>query len=239
MRKQESQSLSDILGEFGITETELTDQVAAVKAIHKMAPCFRFNLPPRDAYLMLYKLYQEEVLERYGDFISDDNTKEVVAKVIQHLTQPYPQSGMMLCGVPGNGKTTLAKAILKMARQLNSKGGFDYMGEYFEFGWRFITATEVCEYYKNQEDSQILKLKNIPLLVIDDLGEEPCEVLSFGTPAHPVRRLIEKRYETLSFTIITTNLVSDDLFKQYGWRVVDRIQEIYTKIIHPGKSYRK
>ena len=88
MRKQESQSLSDILGEFGITETELTDQVAAVKAMHKMAPCFRFNLPPRDAYLMLYKLYQEEVLERYGDFISDDNTKEEVAKVIQHLTQP-------------------------------------------------------------------------------------------------------------------------------------------------------
>lgn len=239
MKTSDIQSVGDVLGQFGITESQLTSQVATVKAVQKLAPCFRFNIEPREAFLQLYKLYQEEVQDRYLDFNNDTYTQDVVAKVVNHLTKPHPESGIMLCGVPGNGKTTLAKAILRMARILNSQGAFSYMGEYFRFETRFITATEVCEYYKNQDDDKIIRLKEIPFLVIDDLGEEPCEVLSFGTPAHPVRRLIEKRYETMSFTVITTNLVSDDLFKQYGWRVMDRIQEMYHKIIHQAPSYRK
>lgn len=239
MKTSDIQSVGDVLGQFGITESQLTSQVATVKAVQRLAPCFRFNIEPREAFLQLYKLYQEEVQDRYLDFNNDTYTQDVVAKVVNHLTKPHPESGIMLCGVPGNGKTTLAKAILRMARILNSQGGFSYMGEYFRFETRFITATEVCEYYKNQDDDKIIRLKEVPLLVIDDLGEEPCEVLSFGTPAHPVRRLIEKRYETMSFTVITTNLVSDDLFKQYGWRVMDRIQEMYHKIIHQAPSYRK
>ena len=239
MKTSDIQSVGDVLGQFGITESQLTSQVATVKAVQRLAPCFRFNIEPREAFLQLYKLYQEEVQDRYLDFNNDTYTQDVVAKVVNHLTKPHPESGIMLCGVPGNGKTTLAKAILRMARILNSQGAFSYMGEYFRFETRFITATEVCEYYKNQDDDKIIRLKEIPFLVIDDLGEEPCEVLSFGTPAHPVRRLIEKRYETMSFTVITTNLVSDDLFKQYGWRVMDRIQEMYHKIIHQAPSYRK
>lgn len=239
MKTSDIQSVGDVLGQFGITESQLTSQVATVKAVQKLVPCFRFNIEPREAFLLLYKLYQEEVQDRYLDFNNDTYTQDVVAKVVNHLTKPHPESGIMLCGVPGNGKTTLAKAILRMARILNSQGAFSYMGEYFRFETRFITATEVCEYYKNQDDDKIIRLKEIPFLVIDDLGEEPSEVLSFGTPAHPVRRLIEKRYETMSFTVITTNLVSDDLFKQYGWRVMDRIQEMYHKIIHQAPSYRK
>lgn len=239
MKKHETQSVGDILGEFGITESQLIDKVATVKAMQKLKPSFRFAIEPREAFLQLYEQYQMLVQARYLDFCNDTYTQDVVAKVVRHLTKPHPESGLMLCGVPGNGKTTLAKAIMNMARILNSRGAFSYMGEYFHFETRFITATEVCEYYKNQEDDKILRLKEVPFLVIDDLGEEPCEVLSFGTPSHPVRRLIEKRYETMSFTVITTNLVSDDLFKQYGWRVVDRIQEMYHKIIHQAPSYRK
>lgn len=239
MKTSNTQSVGDVLGQFGITESQLTCQVATVKAVQKLAPCLRFNIEPREAFLQLYRLYQEQVQDRYLDFNNDTYTQDVVAKVVNHLTKPHPEPGIMLCGVPGNGKTTLAKAIMKMARILNLKGTFSYMGEYFHFETRFITATEVCEYYKNQNDDKIIRLKEIPFLVIDDLGEEPCEVLSFGTPAHPVRRLIEKRYETMSFTVITTNLVSDDLFKQYGWRVMDRIQEMYHKIIHQAPSYRK
>lgn len=238
MKHSGTQVIGDVLSGFGLSQSELTDQVATIKSVQKLSPSFRFNMNPKEAFLLLYRLYQEEVQSRHCEFVNDNFTQEVVAKAIYQLTKEHPESGMMLCGVPGNGKTTLAKAIVKMARILNNQGRFAYMGEYFEFGYRIVSATEVCEFYKSQEEDQLKRLREIPLLVIDDIGEEPCEVLSFGTPAHPVRRLIEKRYETMSFTIITTNLVPDDFFQQYGWRVVDRLQEAYNRIIHQAKSYR-
>ena len=85
MKTSDTQSVGDVLGQFGITESQLTSQVATVKAVQKLAPCFRFNIEPREAFLQLYKLYQEEVQSRYLDFNNDTYTQDIVAKVPSHI----------------------------------------------------------------------------------------------------------------------------------------------------------
>lgn len=39
MKTSDTQSVGDVLGQFGITESQLTSQVATVKAVQKLAPC--------------------------------------------------------------------------------------------------------------------------------------------------------------------------------------------------------
>lgn len=144
----------------------------------------------------------------------------------------------MLCGMKGNGRTTLATALLWVIRDLYHSGKMKFMGEYFSAESRIIKATDVVPLYKSEDFDAIRKLKHMPILVIDDLGEEPKEALVYGTPIYPLREILEARYDSLLFTIVTTNLTPNDLPEPYGWRVVDRFTEMYYTIAHKGPSYR-
>lgn len=113
------------------------------------------------------------------------------------------------------------------------------MGEYFSLDTRIIKATDICILHKSEDFFAISKLKQtICILVIDDVGEEPKEVMVYGTPLYPLREVLEARYDTLLFTVLTTNLSPKDLPEHYGWRVVDRFREMYHQIVHKGESYR-
>ena len=82
------------------------------------------------------------------------------------------------------------------------------------------------------------------MLAIDDVGEEPAEVISFGMVYTPIRDLLEERYSRQKLTIITTNLVenkSKEIFQissHYGERVVDRIREMMKILTFRNASYR-
>ena len=81
-------------------------------------------------------------------------------------------------------------------------------------------------------------VSKVHLFAIDDLGEEPKEVLSYGNAITPVVDILEDRYRKREITLITTNLDADGIKEKYGVRVADRLREMMMIIPFTNPSYR-
>ena len=77
------------------------------------------------------------------------------------------------------------------------------------------------------------------LMIVDDLGTEPREVMEFGNVYTPLIDLITTRYEEQLYTIFTTNLTPAQLEEKYGRRTVDRLNEMVEKVVFENESYRR
>lgn len=120
------------------------------------------------------------------------------------------------------------------------------------FGWKFVTAREVEGFYRTQPDYttwvEYCRAADFfgrgKTLVIDDLGTENEDFMQYGQRANPLAELLEKRYD-LSFhrdrvrTIVTSNLTDQQLKERYGFRVFDRIREMFAVVTVKGDSLRK
>ena len=80
--------------------------------------------------------------------------------------------------------------------------------------------------------------------MIDDLGTENEDFMQYGQRANPLAELLEKRYD-LSFhrdrvrTVVTSNLTDQQLKERYGFRVFDRLREMFAVVTVKGESLRK
>lgn len=228
-----------ILNRLNLDFSEISESVEENrKKLMNAFPSIQFRMSTKDAFMRLLGFYQFEVQSRYRVFKCDEYTQKAVYEAAFYMTQPTPVTGLLFCGSQGNGKTTIAKALLRMIRVLKNEGHFKYMGDYNSIDSRIITATEIAHIAKSDNAKALQALKQVKVLVIDDLGEEPVEVNGFGTKYHPMREVLEARYDAMLFTIITTNLTADEMPDYYGWRVVDRFREMYKQIVHKGPSYR-
>ena len=238
-RKTEASSIGDFLmNELGINISDLRSEVEGNRELIKVFPRLRFKMDAKSAFSKLLLHYQREVQSRKREFILDENTIRVISAVAKQMTLPAPKQGLMLCGNQGNGKTTLAKAIVAMCHTLDSDHHFGQKGDLYSVDSQIITACEVANLSKEENFPALRLLKNKPILVIDDCGEEPREILVYGTPVYPLRELLESRYDCMRFTIITTNMPADELPGHYGWRIMDRFCELFYSIAHTGPPYR-
>ena len=78
-----------------------------------------------------------------------------------------------------------------------------------------------------------------PLMIVDDLGTEPREVMEFRNVYTPLIDLIATCYEEQPYTIFTTNLIPAQLEEKYGKRIVDRLNEMVEKVVFENESYRR
>ena len=133
--------------------------------------------------------------------------------------------GLLLRGDVGTMKTTLAVAIMYEVLEL---GGTAY----------FISMANLMDslYSVSQEDRQNLenKLKNVDLLVLDDLGLE----YDKGWVSVKIRALINYRFDNQKSVIITTNLGSD-IKNLYLKGMLDRIEASSMIVDFRGDSLRE
>ena len=180
-----------------------------------------------------------EVQSRGMSFGFDADTRAHILTAAKWLTNPNSTPGLWLCGLCGNGKTSLAKAIAWLIGFLSER----------EFGYSkrkvmpLYTAKNICrlcaasEKFKEQYN-EYARLFTEPMMIIDDLGEEPTEVMVYGMLHTPLIDLISERYAAQRMTIITTNLQTDEIKDKYGIRIYDRLNEMVTSIIFENDSYR-
>lgn len=140
--------------------------------------------------------------------------------------------GLLLCGLPGNGKTTLMKAVTSLINFLDMK---DDHGD--TIGVSTYDAREITRLNRDNYDT-FKRVCNFPVLAIDDLGIEPTEVLDYGNVLSPVIDLLTVRYNNMLPTLVTTNLTGKDIRVKYKDRIADRFNEMMQVIIFSNSSYR-
>lgn len=144
--------------------------------------------------------------------------------------------GIYLQGSNGTGKTHLAAAL---AMHLMRKG----------IPTIFRTANELLLDIRqgideDNEDSRLRRYYSVPLLVIDDLGKEKCTEWSIAT----LFDIINRRYEDMMPTVITTNYNNAELVKRETTRdgdsetikaIISRLHEMNQCITMVWDDYRK
>ena len=194
---------------------------------------FRIPLEERQAKDMLTAAYKTEVLFRGRSFIEDSYTIKNISKIASILTSERPKQGIMMCGRCVNGKTTMLYAIRAMVRFLNDIGMF----ERNDMGIVVKDAKEINVISRNVNDFG--KLIRTELLAIEDMGKESTEILEFGNISNPVNDLLEHRYNSQLFTLITTNLTPKEIGSKYGARIADRLKEMLEIVVFTKEdSYR-
>lgn len=201
---------------------------------------FSLDIPLNDCANGLYAAMKAEVESRGGTLQMDNDTRSHILAAANWLINPHSTPGLLLCGLCGNGKTTLAKAIARLIQYTTEQE----MGYSDRLSMRLYTAKQICrmcaagEKFKEQYN-EYNRLFQEQMLIIDDLGEEPQEVMVYGMIHTPIIDLIGERYATRKMTIITTNLEPKSIQAKYGERIRDRLRELLTSITFSNDSYRR
>ena len=187
-----------------------------------------------DARVYLLAAYQTEVERRHKVFERNEHFDAQLNLIANYLTGGSKKFGLMFCGLCGNGKTTWAKALQFLASGLNLKNPINNLYYVFPL-WN---AKDLAMRSKgNYNDWR--NVMRYQLMIVDDLGTEPREVMEFGNVYTPLIDLITTRYEEQLYTIFTTNLTPAQLEDKYGKRFVDRLNEMVEKVVFENESYRR
>lgn len=193
----------------------------------------RFSLPYSEEQVkdMLTAAVQAEVSYRHQSYRESEEMNSYIAQASSWLVN-QDKFGLLLCGVPGNGKTTLMRAIQSLLNILDLKDANNQ-----SVGVVMVDAREIARLNKDNYEA-FRNYRQRPMLAIDDLGLEPAAVMDYGNILNPVIDLLSYRYDEQLFTIVTTNLKPSQIREKYKDRIADRFNEMMEKIIFKNGSYR-
>jgi DNA replication protein DnaC len=135
--------------------------------------------------------------------------------------------GLLLCGRKGNGKSSLAAALLRAQIERECRPGLR------------LTESEFMALLKpgpDQDNGIRFQAQRVPFLALDDLGTEKETQFTEGERFG----VINARYEHARWTVLTTNFPFEHeaFVKAIGERVHDRLREFCHIVNVPGSSLR-
>ena len=172
----------------------------------------RFRLPfdEETAAKLLKCAIAGEVSRFGGTFLYPDAVDLQVRSLAASLTSGR-RYGVMLCGLCGNGKTTMMRAFQNLLNVIRIPDNYHRT----VYGMPIVNAVHIAHQCRNSY-TEFLRLCDMEMLGIDDMGIEPVEVQEFGNMHRPLTDLLARRYENRGFSFITTNLVPQQIRKLYG-----------------------
>lgn len=184
---------------------------------------------------LLFVFFKREVEKRKNNFMLTEELKRNLSSVGEFLVTEERYYGLFMPGSVGNGKTTMLKAIRDLLVYLIDKGAVNYCeGDKYP---RFVTSREMANIAKDPNDFRALK--SAKYLLIDDLCEEPVEVVSYGNYIYPFIELLEYRYDQMLPTFISSNFNAESISKKYrNERLQDRMKEMFKIISFVEESFR-
>lgn len=177
------------------------------------------------------EFYKDKTFENFiVDPSGSDYTHDVVESLNMALmaSQTFarsPEGWLVLEGTYGCGKTHLAVAVGNIRVE--------------QFGDEvlFITAPDLLDYLRTtfnpsaeiSYDESFDRIRNIPLLILDDLGVENPS----GWAKEKLFQLLNYRYSANLPTVITTNMELDELDPRLSSRMLESKTVFHIKILAP------
>ena len=137
--------------------------------------------------------------------------------------------GLILRGPAGTGKTSIAVSVLKRAIDMGKGGMMISMPNLLDNMLTLSKGDNVA--FMNYEQ----KLRNIPLLLLDDFG---AEYSKSEWVSAKVESIIIDRYNRMKPIVLTTNYSDGWTKDHYSQRIYDRLRGEYEEAIFKGASHR-
>ncbi len=202
-----------------------------------------------EEYIMCDKKRDKEYLNNiylYGRDIDEfsttskvyaNNSRSEVVKYIQDLLDSNELSkGIYLHGSFGTGKSYLMDLLIKKLAKSGYRCGSAYFPE--------LLALIRDSFSYNSDNGDILQeIKNLDVLVIDDIGSEK---MSAWSRDEVLGTIVQYRMDHKLFTCFTSNYNYSQLLKHYSsdgqitnaTRVIDRVKVLTKAFELTGKNYR-
>ena len=151
------------------------------------------------------------------------------------------RNGLFITGPKGTGKTHLAAAV---ANQLMQEGIGVVCMTMIDLLERIKETYAQRRQWEASEGDVLNTYKEVPLLIIDDMGKEPPTEWAVSK----IYTIINARYEAYLPTIVTTNYSDSELVRRLTPKdtgdsttadaTIDRLREMCVAIVTTGESWR-